>query len=98
MRVVVPRSISARCAPTASSTPRWGLASVKPGDVYRRELRLMAIAGQDIAKLQLRGGDRCDRGGLNKFCEPNGQCLALALALVQVQVQALPNKPLTFNK
>ena len=67
-----------------------GFGPVKPGDVHRRELRLMAIACQDIARLQLRGGDRCDMGGLNKFSEPNGQCPAL--------VQVLPNKRLTSNK
>ena len=67
-----------------------GFGPVKPGDVYRRELRLMGIACQDIARLQVGGGDRCDMGGLNKFSEPNGQCLAL--------VQVMPNEVLTFNK
>ena len=67
-----------------------GFGPVKPGDVYRRELRLMGIACQDIARLQVRGGDRCDMGALNKFSEPNGQCLAL--------VQVMPNEVLTFNK
>lgn len=67
-----------------------GFGPVKPGDVYRRELRLIGIACQDIARLQVRGGDRCDLGDLNKFSEPNGQCLAL--------VQVMPNEVLTFNK
>lgn len=70
-----------------------GFGPVKPGDVYRRELRLMGIACQDIARLQVRSGDRCDLGDLgdlNKFSEPNGQCLAL--------VQVMPNEVLIFNK
>jgi hypothetical protein len=67
-----------------------GFGPVKPGNVHRRELRLTGIACQDIARLQVRGGDRCDMGDLNKFSEPNGQCLAL--------VQVLPNEGLTFNK
>ena len=67
-----------------------GFGPVKPGDVYRRELRLMGIACQDIARLQVRGGDRCDLGDLNKFSEPNGQCLAM--------VQVMPNEVLIFNK
>ena len=67
-----------------------GFGPVKPGDVHRRELRLMGITCQDIARLQVGGGDRCDMGDLNKFSEPNGQCLAL--------VQVMPNEVLTFNK
>lgn len=67
-----------------------GFGPVKPGDDYRRDLRLMGIACQDIARLRVGGGDRCDMGALNKFSEPNGQCLAL--------VQVKPSEVLSFNK
>lgn len=67
-----------------------GFGPVKPGDDYRRDLRLMGITCQDIARLRVGGGDRCDMGALNKFSEPNGQCLAL--------VQVKTSEVLSFNK
>jgi len=67
-----------------------GFGPVKPGDDYRRDLRLLGITCQDIARLRVGGGDRCDMGALNKFSEPNGQCLAL--------VQVKPSEVLSFNK
>lgn len=90
IRSLVPEFSALRANGVVYTSLRLGFGPVKPGDVYRRDLRLMGIACQDIARLQVRGGDRCDMGELNKFSEPNGQCLGL--------VQVLPSEVLSFDK
>jgi hypothetical protein len=90
IRSLVPEFSALRANGVVYTSLGLGFGPVKPGDVYRRDLRLMGISCQDIARLQVRGGDRCDMGALNKFSEPNGQCLAL--------LQVMPNEVLIFNK
>lgn len=90
IRSLVPEFSALRANGVVYTSLGLGFGPVKPGDTYRRDLRLMGIACQDIARLQVRGGDRCDMGALNKFSEPNGQCLAL--------VQVKPSELLTFYK
>jgi hypothetical protein len=51
-------------------------AVLRPGDRQLREVEFTGIACQDIARLQVVGGDRCEMGELNKFSEAKGQCLA----------------------
>lgn len=51
-------------------------AVLRPGDQQRREVDFTGIACQDIARLQVVGGDRCEMGELNKYSEAKGQCLA----------------------
>jgi hypothetical protein len=49
---------------------------VRPGDRQQRALQFVGIACNDIAKLQVSGGERCEMGDLNKFSDAKGQCLA----------------------
>jgi hypothetical protein len=64
--------------------------SVKPGDQRNRELQFEGISCQDIARLQVQGGDRCEMGELNKFSDVKGRCLAL--------LRVLPSELLKFSK
>jgi hypothetical protein len=56
---------------------RMGFGSVRPGNRASRPLVFEGIACQDIAKLQVLGGDRCEIGELNRFSDEKGRCLAL---------------------
>jgi hypothetical protein len=67
-----------------------GFGPVRPGDRGRRVVQFEGIGCADIAKIQVRGGDRCDMGELQKFSDAVGECLA------RVRVQ--PSKLLTFEK
>ena len=51
-------------------------ASMRPGNELRREFEFTGIACQDIARVQVIGGDQCNMGDLNKFSGVKGQCLA----------------------
>jgi len=50
---------------------------LKPGDTQRREVRLDGLACQDIMRVRVGGGDRCEMGELDKFSPGKGKCLAL---------------------
>lgn len=50
---------------------------IKPGDEQKREVRFRGIACQDVVRLQVSGGDRCEMGDLDKFSPVKGRCLAL---------------------
>jgi hypothetical protein len=53
-----------------------GFALLKPGDGQARTLEFAGIACQDIVRVQVVGGDRCDMGELDKFSAMKGRCLA----------------------
>lgn len=63
---------------------------IKPGDEQRREVRFRGIACQDISRLQVGGGDRCDMGDLDKFTPVKGKCLAL--------IRVVPSDLVRFDK
>lgn len=90
IRSLVPEFTAQRINGVVYASQGLGFGPVKPGDTHRRILRFMGIACPDIARVQVRGGDRCDMGDLNKFSEPNGQCLA--------RVRVLPSDVVTFDK
>lgn len=50
--------------------------SLRPSDTQDREIEFTGIACQDIARVQVVGGDRCEMGDLNKFSPGKGRCLA----------------------
>jgi hypothetical protein len=50
--------------------------ALKPGDKQEREIEFSGIACQDIARVQVVGGDRCEMGELYKFTQGEGLCLA----------------------
>jgi hypothetical protein len=49
--------------------------SLKPGDAQSREIDFVGISCQDIARVQVVGGDRCEMGDLTKYSATTGQCL-----------------------
>ena len=49
--------------------------SLKPGDAQSREVDFAGISCQDIARVQVVGGDRCEMGDLTKYSATTGQCL-----------------------
>ncbi len=50
-------------------------AALKPGDEQHREFEFTGIACQEIARVQVVGGDRCEMGDLHRFSDVKGQCL-----------------------
>lgn len=90
IRSLVPEFAAHRVNGVAYASQGLGFGPVKPGDSHRRNLRFMGIACPDIVLLKVGGGDRCDMGDLNKFSEPNGQCLA--------RVRVVAGDGVVFNK
>jgi hypothetical protein len=87
---LVPAFAAHRASGVVYATKSIGFASVKPGDSRVRQLVFEGIACQDINKLQVIGGDRCEMGELNRFTDGKGKCLAL--------VRVLPSELLKFEK
>ncbi len=52
-----------------------GFILLKPGDKQIREIEFTGISCQDIVRVQVIGGDRCDMGDLDKFSLEKGRCL-----------------------
>jgi len=90
IRILVPEFTAVRANDVAYSTQHVAFGPLRPGDRARRGLNIEGIACTDIARLDVKGGDRCEMGDLNKFSEPNGQCL--------VRVKVLPSELLRFAK
>jgi hypothetical protein len=90
IRILVPEFTAVRANDVAYTTQPVAFGPLRPGDRARRGLQIEGIACADIARLDVKGGDRCEMGDLNKFSEPNGQCL--------VRVKVLPSELLRFAK
>ena len=90
IRILVPEFTAVRANDVAYTTQPVAFGPLRPGDRARRGLNIEGIACTDIARLDVKGGDRCEMGDLNKFSEPNGQCL--------VRVKVLPSELLRFAK
>jgi hypothetical protein len=67
-----------------------GFQNVRPTDSKTRVVEFTGIACNDIARIQVVGGDRCEMGELTKFSADKGQCLA--------RVRVMPSDVLTFEK
>lgn len=87
---LVPAFAAQRSSGVIYATKSIGFAAVKPGDSRVRQLLFEGISCQDIAKLQVVGGDRCEMGELNRFTDGKGKCLAL--------IRVLPSDLLKFEK
>lgn len=87
---LVPAFAAQRASGVTYATKSIGFAAVKPGDSRIRQLLFEGINCQDIAKLQVVGGDRCEMGELNRFTDGKGMCLAL--------VRVVPSDLLKFEK
>jgi hypothetical protein len=64
--------------------------SVRPSDKIERTVDFSRITCEEIARVQVTGGDRCEMGELHKFSEANGQCLA--------RIRVTPSDLLRFDK
>ena len=67
-----------------------GFQNVRPTDSKTRVVEFTGIACEDIARIQVVGGDRCEMGELTKFSPDKGQCLA--------RIKVMPSDVLTFEK
>jgi hypothetical protein len=54
-----------------------GFSFLRPGDTQQREIRFDGINCQDVARVKVGGGDRCEMGELDKFSAVKGKCLSL---------------------
>jgi hypothetical protein len=53
-----------------------GSGALKPGNTQTREVEFAGIPCEDIVRVQVSGGDRCEMGDLNKWSYQKGECLA----------------------
>jgi len=67
-----------------------GFQALRPGDGQTRELLFRGIACQDIARLQVSGGERCVMGDLDRFSQDAGECLR--------RVRVIPASFVRFDK
>jgi hypothetical protein len=50
--------------------------AIKPGNDLYREIQFQGISCQEIARVQVTGGNRCVMGDLDRFSYEEGRCLA----------------------
>ena len=67
-----------------------GFQNLRPTDSKTRVVEFVGIPCDDIKRIQVVGGDRCEMGELSKFTPDKGVCLA--------RIQVLPSDKLTFEK
>ncbi len=67
-----------------------GFQNLRPTDSKTRVVEFIGIACDDIARIQVVGGDRCEMGELSKFTPDKGVCLA--------RIRVEPGNTLTFEK
>ena len=87
---LVPAFAAQRANGVVYTSKLVGFSAVKPGVTVGRTMLFSGIGCQDIARLQVLGGDRCEMGELNKFTDGKGRCLAL--------VRVVPSDLLQFEK
>lgn len=59
-----------------TSSGAQGFSSIKPGDAQSREIEFAGIACNEISRVQVGGGGRCQMGELDRFSATPEQCLA----------------------
>lgn len=64
--------------------------SLKPGDKQTTLVDFAGVSCEQIARVQVGGGDRCELGELNKFTDAKGECLA--------RVQVMESRWMRFDK
>ena len=67
-----------------------GFQNVRPADSRTRVVEFNGIPCNEITRIQVVGGDRCEMGDLTKFTPDKGLCLA--------RVKVVPSDLLTFEK
>lgn len=77
IRSLVPEFSVFRTADVVYDSVFQGFSFLKPGDTQRREVRFAGLACQEIVRVRVGGGDRCEMGELDKFSNARGKCLSL---------------------
>jgi hypothetical protein len=67
-----------------------GFIGLKPGNSQRRDILFRDITCEDIARVQVGGGDRCEMGELDRFSYDRGRCLE--------RVRVVPSDQMPFAK
>jgi hypothetical protein len=67
-----------------------GFSFIKPGDSQKREVRFNGIDCDEIDRVKVGGGDRCEMGDLDKFSNAKGACLS--------HVRVEPSSVMRFEK
>jgi len=86
----VPTFSAIRSNDVAYDSVTTGFVTLKPGDGQSREIRFRGISCQDIARLQVSGGDRCVMGDLDRFALDPGACLQ--------RIRVVPSELVRFDK
>ena len=87
---IVPEFAAYRASGVLYETVSVGFASMKPGNTQYREILFRGIACNEIARVQVTGGDRCVMGDLDRFSSEPGRCLA--------RVRVVPSDLVRFEK
>ena len=75
IRSLVPTFSAYRANGVVYDSVLAGFLSLRPGASQSQEIQFRGIACQDIARLQVSGGDRCVMGELDRWNESDGSCL-----------------------
>ena len=75
IRSLVPTFSAYRANGVVYDSVAAGFLSLRPGSSQYQEIRFRGISCQDIARLQVSGGDRCVMGELDRWNESDGSCL-----------------------
>jgi hypothetical protein len=67
-----------------------GFSFIRPGDSQIQEVRFNGIGCDEVLRVRVGGGDRCEMGELDKFSNAKGKCLAL--------VRVIESKVVRFDK
>jgi hypothetical protein len=87
---IVPSFSVYRTSGVLFETRSLGFFSIKPGNGLYREVTFAGITCNEIARLQVSGGDRCVIGDLNQFTHTGGACLE--------RVRVVPSDLVRFDK
>jgi hypothetical protein len=86
----VPTFSAIRSNDIAYDSVTTGFVNLKPGDGQSREILFRGISCQDIARVQVSGGDRCVMGDLDRFVLDPGACLQ--------RIRIAPSELVRFDK
>lgn len=87
---IVPVFAAKRANDIVYASKSAGFTALRPGNSMVRQLLFEGIKCEEIAAVQVVGGDRCDIGELNRVNAGKGRCLAL--------IRVMPSQVLKFEK
>jgi hypothetical protein len=90
IRNIVPYFSAYRANGVLYETLSIGFYSINPGNNQYREVLFRGITCQEISRLQVSGGSRCEMGDLDRFSYVAGACLE--------RVRVVPSELLQFDK